>query len=351
MAPCLQRKPLPSRHPPSPCWPPSRCALLDLCSAKVGALPAVAGDGHPVIGLSGLGAGSMATSQLRATCGPARFDVHDWEFGVNTGPEGAFDEWLPQLVERVRAACARQPQGQPGRLEPGRHLCARDRQALPRSVRQVLTLGTPHNAMADANHAGAIFRLLGGDTSQLTPDLVGRLRDGRRCPPPRSTARPMAWCPGAVAWSNRVPTWRTSPSAPATWACPRIPRCCASWPTGSRSRKAAGAYGAGALKRPPPSTGSSRSRSQQHDDAEGDAVPGERLEVVGGDVAQQPAHAQPGAREREQQADRNIGRSSALSDARSLTGCTHPRRSASGWPGRTRSRSPPCATGPAACRR
>src|SRR6185369_16024603 len=35
----------------------------------------------------------------------------------------------------------------------------------------------------------------------------------------------------------------------------------------------------------------------QHHDTEGDAVPGERCEAVRGDVAQQPAHAQPGADE------------------------------------------------------
>ena len=40
----------------------------------------------------------------------------------------------------------------------------------------------------------------------------------------------------------------------------------------------------------------------QHDDAENDAVPGKRHKAVGGDKAQQPAHAQPGADEREDQA-------------------------------------------------
>src|SRR5438874_12446732 len=39
-------------------------------------------------------------------------------------------------------------------------------------------------------------------------------------------------------------------------------------------------------------------RGEQHDDAERDAVPRERHEGVGRDVAQQPAHAQEGEEER-----------------------------------------------------
>ena len=38
-------------------------------------------------------------------------------------------------------------------------------------------------------------------------------------------------------------------------------------------------------------------RRRQHDDAEGDPIPGERHEGVGRDVAQQPAHAEPGGDE------------------------------------------------------
>ena len=41
----------------------------------------------------------------------------------------------------------------------------------------------------------------------------------------------------------------------------------------------------------------------QHDDAEGDAIPGEGHEVVAGDVAQQPAHAQEGGDEGRDEAD------------------------------------------------
>ena len=55
----------------------------------------------------------------------------------------------------------------------------------PQSVRQVVTLATPFAAMADGNHAGTIFKLLGGDTSQLTAELQARLR--KRPPVPTTS--------------------------------------------------------------------------------------------------------------------------------------------------------------------
>src|SRR5690349_18214730 len=83
-------------------------ALLELCSGKIASLARVEGDGHPVIVYPGLGAGALNTSQLRSHLANCNFDVHDWELGVNTGPDGAFDAWLPGLVERVRELHARQ---------------------------------------------------------------------------------------------------------------------------------------------------------------------------------------------------------------------------------------------------
>ena len=57
----------------------------------------------------------------------------------------------------------------------------------------------------------------------------------------------------------------------------------------------------------------------QHDDAEDDAVPGERHEVVGGDVADQPAHAGTARRRTTNTLPTaNTGRSPADSSARSL---------------------------------
>ena len=237
-------------------------ALLDLCAAKVGALPPVTGDGHPVIVYPGLGAGPMATSQLRAHLRTCRFDVHDWAFGVNTGPDGAFDAWLPQLVERVCGLHARV--GRKVSLvgwSLGGIYAREIAKRCPASVRQVLTLGTPHNAVAEANHAGAIFRLLGGDTSQLTPDLVARLRER----PPVPTTSIYSETDGVVSWRGcleqpgpQVENVAVGASHLGMPTHPEVLRIVADRLAQPEGRWRP--YGAGALKPPRPSTGSSRSR-------------------------------------------------------------------------------------------
>ena len=151
-------------------------AALDFCASKVGWLAPVEGDGHPVIVYPGLGAGSLTTSALRTHLRNCNFLPHDWELGVNTGPDGQFDDWLPGLVERVRAlhALHQRKVSLVGWSLGG--IYAREiAKACPDNVRQVITLATPHRAIADANHAGTIFRMLGGSTSQLTPELLERV--------------------------------------------------------------------------------------------------------------------------------------------------------------------------------
>ncbi|GAB3646540.1 esterase/lipase family protein [Ramlibacter alkalitolerans] len=174
-------------------------ALLETCAAGLGQPDAVQGDGHPVIVYPGLGAGSMTTAQLRGHLKACGFAVYDWELGVNRGPEGHFDDWLGVLVERVRAVHARH----------GRKVSlvgwslggvyARELAKLcPECVRQVVTLATPHKAIHDANHAGTLYRMLGGDTSQLTPELLDRL--GRRPPVPVTSI--YSESDGLVCWQG-----------------------------------------------------------------------------------------------------------------------------------------------------
>lgn len=172
-------------------------AVLEFCAAKAGQLAKVRGDGHPVIVYPGLGAGAFTTSQLRAHLERCDFRVYDWERGVNTGPDGLLDAWLPSLVERVLEVHA----------EHGRRVSlvgwslggiyAREiAKMCPQAVRQVVTLATPHGAIGDANHAGTIFKLLGGDTSQLTPELQERLRER----PPVPTTSIYSETDGMVCW-------------------------------------------------------------------------------------------------------------------------------------------------------
>lgn len=153
-------------------------ALLEFCAARVGPLPVVEGDGHPVIVYPGLGAGALTTSQLRQHLNACGFEAHDWELGVNTGPQGEFDPWLDALVDRVRELHARHERkvSLVGWSLGG--VYAREvAKRCPEMVRLVVTLATPHNALDDANHAGTIYRWMGGETTQLTPDMQARLAE------------------------------------------------------------------------------------------------------------------------------------------------------------------------------
>lgn len=172
-------------------------AALDFCSARLRALPRVEGDGHPVVVYPGLGAGAFTTSQLRRHLQDSNFTVYDWALGVNTGPDGAFDDWLQALVQRVRELQRehRRKVSLVGWSLGG--IYAREiAKCAPQSVRQVVTLGTPFAAMAGANHAGTLFKLLGGDTSQLTGALLARLR----ARPPVPTTSIYSESDGVVCW-------------------------------------------------------------------------------------------------------------------------------------------------------
>ena len=174
-------------------------AILEQFAAKVGDLTPVRGDGHPVIVYPGLGAGSLTTSPLRNHLKSCNFEVHDWELGVNKGPDGHLDEWLPALMERVHRLHERYQRKVSLLGWSLGGIYAREiAKRCPEHVRQVITLGTPHKAMDGFNHAGTIFKMLGGDTSQLTPELLQRLRDR----PPVPTTSIYSESDGVVCWQG-----------------------------------------------------------------------------------------------------------------------------------------------------
>ena len=174
-------------------------AILEKFAGKVGDLAPVRGDGHPVIVYPGLGAGSLTTSPLRKHLKSCNFEVHDWELGVNKGPDGHLDEWLPALMERVHRLHERHQRKVSLLGWSLGGIYAREiAKRCPGHVRQVITLGTPHKAMDGFNHAGTIFKMLGGDSSQLTPELLQRLRDR----PPVPTTSIYSESDGVVCWQG-----------------------------------------------------------------------------------------------------------------------------------------------------
>jgi pimeloyl-ACP methyl ester carboxylesterase len=151
--------------------------VADYCASLLSASPKERGDGHPVIVFPGLAGGPLSTRPLRRFLDKSGYVSHDWGHGLKTGPDGDFDDWLDQLDDHlvdVHSAHGRRVSLIGWSLGGiyARELAKRSGPL----VRQVITLGTPFGALGDANHAATAWRLLNGDTSQLTPGLQARLR-------------------------------------------------------------------------------------------------------------------------------------------------------------------------------
>ncbi|MGZ5195767.1 MAG: esterase/lipase family protein [Ramlibacter sp.] len=176
-------------------------ALLDYVAARVAVAPDRIGDGHPVVVYPGLGGGALTTSHLRKFLAKSGFAAHDWGGGVNTGPEGDFDQWLARWEQHVRELHLQHG----GKVSLvgwslggvyARELARR----CPDTVRQVVTLGTPFASLGDANHASAIYKLMNKDTSQLTPEVEARLRET----PPVPTTSIYSKTDGIVSWRGCI---------------------------------------------------------------------------------------------------------------------------------------------------
>ena len=176
-------------------------ALFDYCAAKVGLPPQEIGDGHPVIVYPGLAGGSMSTSHLRRFLTDSGFTAYDWEGGINTGPEGAFPEWIARFEQRVREL--RRDHGRSVSLvgwSLGGVYAREIAKLCPQAVRQVVTLGTPFGSLGGANHAGTVYKLFKRDAEQLTPELEAKLRET----PPVPTTSLYSKTDGIVSWRGCI---------------------------------------------------------------------------------------------------------------------------------------------------
>ena len=176
-------------------------ALLDMFAFELAGRAEPVGDGHPVVVFPGLGGAPFTTSNLRGFLDASGFDAHCWGRGMNTGPDGVFDHWLGDLDRHVRELHRRS--GRKVSLVGwslggiyAREIAKRS----PGSVRQIVTLGTPFASLGSGNHAGPIFKLFNGDTSQLTADLEARLRQR----PPVPTTAIYSKTDGVVSWRGCV---------------------------------------------------------------------------------------------------------------------------------------------------
>ena len=190
-------------HPQSPAIAllasePAR-ALLDLVASPGPHAPLAEGDGHRVIVYPGLGASAWTTWRLRSSLDGAGFSTADWGFGLNRGPRGSLQKFLERLGTAVEAESERD--GRKVSLvgwSLGGSFAREIARVVPHAVRQVITLGSPFAAEADATHAGWLYRLLSGSQPPQSPRQLRELR--RPLPVPSTSIYSKA--DGIVPWQG-----------------------------------------------------------------------------------------------------------------------------------------------------
>jgi pimeloyl-ACP methyl ester carboxylesterase len=176
---------------------PWRAALEFLSHKLARTLAESAGDGHPVVIFPGLATDGSAVAPLREYCVALGYSAFDWGRGFNTGPQGDLDAWLADLATHVSALLDRhaKPATLIGWSLGGLYARELGKLLSPR-LRQVITIATPFNALADHTHAGWLFRLLNGSAPTFDEALSARLRR----PPPVPTTSIYSKSDGVVAW-------------------------------------------------------------------------------------------------------------------------------------------------------
>lgn len=142
-----------------------------------------AGDGHPVVFFPGLATDQRAVAPLRNCCETLGYSVHDWELGLNTGPQGHIGDWLAGLADHVQAVS--DAHGRRASLvgwSLGGVYAREIAKLVPDAVRQVVTLGTPFGGTGNNSNVGWLYGALNvqptaSDTTTLsvrlstTPDV------------------------------------------------------------------------------------------------------------------------------------------------------------------------------------
>jgi pimeloyl-ACP methyl ester carboxylesterase len=155
------------------------------------------GDGHPVVIFPGLATDFRATRPLATFCERLGYATYDWGRGLNTGPQGRLDAWIDDLTRHVEALTAHHHDAVSlvGWSLGG--LYAREvAKRMGKRVRQVITLGTPLSASTDPTNAAWLYRLLNGESAEVSEAIAAGMRAAPRAP----TTAIFSRSDGVVAW-------------------------------------------------------------------------------------------------------------------------------------------------------
>ena len=154
--------------------------LLKRCAPsvrRVGAATLYLGQGQPVIVFPVLGGGPDSTAPLRRILDDAGFVTYDWGMGVDTGPRDRnLNRWLRDLEEKVIDVAETEASSVTllGWSLSGIYARELAKRTNP-LVRQVITLGTPFNATADARQRCPLIKVLESGYGSLSVNLRHRL--------------------------------------------------------------------------------------------------------------------------------------------------------------------------------
>ena len=157
------------------------------------------GDGHPVYLLPGFMADSQSTAMLRRWLERQGYDAIPWGFGRNLGPRGMLMERLIDTVGDIAAK-----QGRPVSLvgqSLGGVFAREIARAIPKQVRQIITLGAPFRQTDTSGTAPAVLRLFEMATGESADSLKRRMGDISRPAPVPSTA--------IYSRTDGIANWRT----------------------------------------------------------------------------------------------------------------------------------------------
>ena len=156
------------------------------------------GDGHPVLVLPGFTAGDLSTAPLRRFLESRGFHAHGWNQGRNLGMRPGLDLRMARRLRGIhwRFGCKVSLVGWSLGGIYARELARQH----PDQVRQVITLGSPFNLSARANHAWRLYELLSGESVDDEQELLERLRE----PLPVPTTAIYSRTDGVVAWQTCV---------------------------------------------------------------------------------------------------------------------------------------------------
>jgi len=158
------------------------------------------GDGHPVMVIPGLGADDHSTIILRHFLSDRGYAVTGWGQGMNRGDGAGVREALVQRLLELETASGRAVSlvgwsmgGVFARMLAHQHT---------RSVRRVVTLGTPFTGDEQGTNAGWAYRLLNGRSpAGLKRSTLGRAATAAARVPTTSI---YSRTDGIVSWHNSV---------------------------------------------------------------------------------------------------------------------------------------------------